>query len=123
MRLIDADELKKEMESSKYIIPHNLNRLLNSEINRCIEAIDNAPTVEPPKQLVLRARNDEELEQLKEAWGKGEVCFTPIVAYTARPQGKWIFVSRNCWKCPNCQELTNEGKSFCPNCGARMGGG
>ena len=37
-----------------------------------------------------------------------------------RPQGEWIFVSRNCWKCPYCQELTNEGKNFCPNCGASM---
>ena len=36
------------------------------------------------------------------------------------PQGEWIFVSRNCWKCPYCQELTNEGKNFCPNCGASM---
>ena len=40
-----------------------------------------------------------------------------------RPQGEWIFVSRNCWKCPYCQELTNEGKNFCPNCGAKMKGG
>jgi hypothetical protein len=39
-----------------------------------------------------------------------------------RPQGEWIFVSRNCWKCPCCQELTNEGKNFCPNCGADMRG-
>lgn len=37
-----------------------------------------------------------------------------------RPQGEWIFVSRNCWKCPYCQELTNEGKNFCSNCGAEM---
>ena len=35
---------------------------------------------------------------------------------------EWIFVSRNCWKCPYCQELTNEGKNFCPNCGAYMRG-
>ena len=39
-----------------------------------------------------------------------------------RPQGEWLFVSRNCWKCPYCQELTNEGKNFCPNCGAYMRG-
>lgn len=39
------------------------------------------------------------------------------------PQGEWLFVSRNCWKCPYCQELTNEGKNFCPNCGAKMKGG
>jgi len=39
-----------------------------------------------------------------------------------RPQGKWEFVSRNCWKCSYCQELTNEGKNFCPHCGAEMEG-
>ena len=41
---------------------------------------------------------------------------------TARPKGEWEFVSRNCWKCSYCQELTNEGKNFCPNCGAEMEG-
>lgn len=43
-----------------------------------------APKVEPPKQLVLRARDDAELEQLKEAWSNGTINFTPIVAYTER---------------------------------------
>ena len=41
---------------------------------------------------------------------------------TIRPKGEWILVSRNCWKCPFCQELTNEGKNFCHNCGADMRG-
>lgn len=40
--------------------------------------------------------------------------------YPVKPQGEWIFVSRNCWKCSLCNELTNEGKNFCPNCGAEM---
>ena len=48
MRLIDADALKEELELSKYIIPNSLNTILNLEIIRCIEAIDNAPTVEKP---------------------------------------------------------------------------
>ena len=39
-----------------------------------------------------------------------------------RPQGEWEYVSRNCWKCSYCQELTNEGKNFCPNCGADLRG-
>ena len=42
------------------------------------------------------------------------------IVKNARLQGEWLFVSRNCWKCPYCQELTNEGKNFCPNCGAEM---
>ena len=44
------------------------------------------------------------------------------IVKNARLQGEWLFVSRNCWKCPYCQELTNEGKNFCPNCGAYMRG-
>ena len=40
------------------------------------------PLDEQLNQLVLRARDDAELEQLKEAWGKGTINFTPIVAYT-----------------------------------------
>ena len=43
-----------------------------------------------------------------------------IKALEERPKGEWKFISRNCWKCPYCQELTNEGKNFCPNCGADM---
>lgn len=36
-----------------------------------------------------------------------------------RPQGEWIFVSRQCYKCPFCNELS-KGKNYCPNCGAWM---
>ena len=50
---------------------------------------------------------------------KEEINKTP----NERPKGEWIIVSRKCWKCPYCQELTNEGKNFCPNCGAEMTGG
>lgn len=46
-----------------------------------------------------------------------------LKAYEGRPHGEWVIVSRNCWKCSYCQELTNEGKNFCPNCGADMRGG
>ena len=47
--LISREALKNELELSKYIIPNDLNRLLNSEIDRCVEAIDKAPTVEPKR--------------------------------------------------------------------------
>ena len=123
MRLIDADELKKayeELTSKKFCGYRDFEKL-----------IDNAPTVEPPNQLVLRARDDAELEQLKTAWGNGEICFTPIVAYTARPQGEWIEVTKgidsNTYKCPFCGRLINCDKPrlklypFC-HCGADMRG-
>ena len=45
--LISRKALKEELELSKYIVPTALNKLLNSEINRCIEAVNNAPAAEP----------------------------------------------------------------------------
>jgi len=41
------------------------------------------------------------------------------VLKTERPHGEWIFVSRGCYKCPFCQDLSRGG-NFCPNCGAVM---
>ena len=41
--MISRSALKSELELSKYIVPNDVSRLLNSEINRCIEAVDNAP--------------------------------------------------------------------------------
>ena len=75
--------------------------------------IDNAPTVEP------EITEEQAIDKLHETgW-----IIRHDKEMTERPQGEWIFVSRNCWKCPNCQELTNEGKNFCPNCGASMARG
>lgn len=73
MRLIDADALLAQIPT------------IEDEYKYVRKLIDNAPTVAPP-QWVLRARDDAELEQLKEAWGKGEIYFTPIVAYTAQEE-------------------------------------
>ena len=52
-------------------------------------------------------------------WARNTISDLPY-KQNERPQGEWITVSHNCWKCPYCQELTNEGKNFCPNCGAEM---
>ena len=94
MRLIDADELKKKFESAH--IGNVPRRIFNSrDLGYINQVIDNAPTI------CERYRS---------------FCMVE----PERPTDKWIIVSRNCWKCPFCQELTNEGKNFCPNCGARM---
>ena len=123
MRLIDADALKERFDD---YIKANPNISGVFELGKFI--IDNAPTVEPPNQLVLRARDDAELELLKTAWGNGEICFTPIVAYTARPQGEWIIVKDEKYgdnvKCPFCgKELAGTDLNFCCKCGADMRGG
>lgn len=126
MRMIDGDALRDDVSTwgcndyDKYDF---------------IEAIDNAQTIEPPKQLVLRARDDSELEQLKEAWGNGTVNFTPIVAYSGRPQGVWKLLYKgdkdHCanYECSLCQrEIYFDAKCdslkdypYC-HCGAEMKG-
>lgn len=101
--LISRSELKKELESSKYIVPNSLNRLLNSEINRCIEAIDNAPTVERPIRGIAKMdkNGNIEIELLK-------------------LQGKWIEFKGGYYKCDNCGEVERAKKNFCSNCGVKM---
>ena len=95
--------------------------------NGLLEEIDKAPTVElfcsylsdeEVRQPCVEAPCEQESELIK-AYTKGFNTGVEIVK-NARLQGEWLFVSRNCWKCPYCQELTNEGKNFCPNCGAKM---
>ena len=129
--LISREALKKELELSKYIIPNDLNRLLNSEINRCIEAIDNAPTVEPETKVVANVTfNKEQLEKIVKK------AKTDILAQIERPQGEWIYTNKEDKEkgyggyCSNCKcdmPIFNEDwkmkyceTNFCPNCGAKM---
>ena len=88
---------------------------LDEAIKHCEEVAEEAKMT-PCIKGGLVEKCGQEHEQLAE-WLK------ELKAYKEKPQGEWIFVSRNCWKCPYCQELTNEGKNFCPNCGAKMKGG
>jgi hypothetical protein len=87
--LISRRELRKAFKKSPFFTEVSL--------YYARQLIDNAPTVESP-QWVLRARDDAELEQLKEAWSKGTVNFAPIVAYTERMP----------IKCPDCKYFNKE---------------
>ena len=124
--LILQDELNHVKSHLQYIgkAPEYYEEMSNlaEALDIGIRAIDNAPTVEPEKVLVANVTFDkDELEQLVQDRVIEPIKNGELVLQTdTRPQGKWIFVSRNCWKCPCCQELTNEGKNFCPNCGADM---
>ena len=93
----------------------HINRTLTFDIATfgCVmKIIDLAPTVE--------AYTEEDAKQaIKDSFDSG---YEMAKNKYERPQGEWEFVSRNCWKCSYCQELTNEGKNFCPHCGAEMEG-
>ena len=105
MRLIDADELKKEL--------HNFfdGKVIDepSYILRDVFCyIDNAPTIEPFEKV-------------------GAICNENCGM--TRPHGKWEedwqedldFMSRKGWKCPFCKWRTTYGTpNFCMNCGADL---
>lgn len=126
MRTIDADALKEELEHLKYITPSHLHNLLNSEINRSIEAIDNAPTVEPSayvgyERLKARQRGYEDGYHTGMEIGK---TLNPRIK-----QGKWIIVDdteKFIAKCSVCGRIEDsrmiEDYPFC-HCGADMKGG
>lgn len=124
MRLIDADELKKDIMAYKTM----------PEIRKAIcEVIDDAPTVEPEKVYLAKFSFDEDkLEQIVrdeviEPIKKGEL----VLRTDERPQGKWEedwqedldFMSRKGWKCPFCKWRTTYGATnFCMKCGADLRG-
>ena len=128
MRLIDADALKEVLELSKYIVSNDLNRLLNSEINRCIEAIDYAPTVEPEVKEVPIANVTFDTEKLKELTDGivERIKNGEIVLQDERLKGEWIsnyqgesFINRG-RHCSLCGKVAEFSENFCPNCGADM---
>ena len=100
--LISRSALKEAFKAWKNMDDYYHNTDCNDiPLSEAFDLIDNAPTVTPTFGLF-----------------KDMLCSD----CEKRPQGDWITVSHNCWKCPYCQELTNEGKNFCPNCGAEMKG-
>lgn len=140
--LISREALKEELELSKYITPTDLNRLLNSEINRCIEAIDNAPTVESEPIDILYLCDHKKC-------GENFNCFEcnhtsdirhainfdlmefprSVFVERARPQGKWVLSDiSDRYYCPFCGNdsichLLNEPEPFfCSFCGAELRG-
>lgn len=91
MRLIDADELIKALERTRYNIGSPVELLCDGQISKDIMIIENMPTVEERQ--------------------KGEWIFkqdSPLI-----PTGYW-----QCSECKKGRLLVEE--NFCPNCGANM---
>lgn len=122
MRLIDADEIKKAINTYDTFacLPNGklypTRELKNPEmfvsyihLEDIIKAIDNAPTVEPDMAQVL-------------AYESGK-------ASNERPTGEWVVdyqenehaFFRRGWKCPVCGSRNTYGMPpFCMYCGARL---
>ena len=123
MRLIDADSIQ---------IPHFT---LATDRIKMIDAIDEAPTIEPKAKVIAQVTFDE--EKMREIVKEAVERFKE--EYEIEPKrgewidkgwkGDWQFETDgrgNCWyeyECSECGFRNKGGKSnFCPNCGARMKG-
>lgn len=140
VRLIDANALKKEIESlvvggAKGLKDYYENGSKSDEnawiggIYDAWELVDNAPTVEPTFKPIAEVKFDK--EQLQEIVDKAKA---EVLASIERPQGEWIVDEDDDilkpLKCSNCNEFAEcfGGRiqflsNFCPNCGADMKGG
>lgn len=98
MRLIDADELLKQIKYKP--IPNILSETWNELYERVIEEIDNAPTVAESCKKLQEVANE-------------------------RPNGKWTRIPCKyvIWQCSNCNNFSENWTSFCCWCGADMRGG
>ena len=117
MRLVDADELKKEIQKIDYVDEYDTyDKGFVTGIQRAIEAIDNAPTVIPDKDEFTKAIHQ---------------CLADIDEWKKkyeRPQGEWSITDETdefygrVYKCTHCgKEMLACGcRNFCTWCGASM---
>ena len=110
MRLIDADSIQ---------IPHFT---LATDRIKMIDAIDEAPTIEPKAKVIAQVTFDE--EKMREIVKEAVERFKE--EYEIEPKrGKWIKRKRKCeYKCSECGKIVfaddeNE-LNFCCSCGADM---
>ena len=119
MRLIDADALKKVLESHidiretyRDISPNDI-KIRIDEINNCLRLIDNAPTVD----TTCPNCDSGYAQGYSDGYLKGK---------EERTHGKWIehydtedgFTWLTCSRC--MFKAYEEDYNFCPNCGADM---
>ena len=147
MRLIDADELKKDL--TKWFPQFTLEGIeAKTLFNQILHDIDNAPTVES-EPYFKKAEKDKRIYEsgykdgqnkrpqdeitdndIREAIKAGyENGYSMAQAKYQRPQGEWIKDNsgdRFCSECGSCALYHEIGtifeSRFCPNCGADMRG-
>ena len=121
MRLIDADELTKDLK--QYFTDGVLDGVSAKLVfNQILHDIDNAPTVKTFTLLDIEENYKKGLEKGLSEWE------------TERPQGEWIMESKldggfgdgvlvsTCSICKKSFVYHGHTFNFCPNCGADMRG-
>lgn len=145
MRLIDADELLKQIKYKP--VPNILDETWNELYERVLEEIDNAPTFEQKEfeqvlqpikvnipEDIMDKLIEEQSKPRKVILDESDPVKDCIIAYGngfdsarrlfERFHGKWIFKhnSSDIW-CSVCDENFDEIPqkfNYCPNCGADM---
>lgn len=132
MRLIDADELRKEFKKYPFFTDVHL--------HYAREIIDNSPTVELTASFMRQHAEDELIRIRAEAdqrgYQRGYNWGLETGKNLKRPTGEWIPVMHrnsfgmliDCFQCSNCNLYTLpqikvmicEELKICPNCGAKM---
>lgn len=112
-RLIDVDKLKKAIKKSSLTLPKYGSVIFLNNLN---DVIDNAPTVEPKKEIVPVCKVTFDKEQLQEIVDK------KVAEMIERPQGEWIKneTRPNECQCNKCGNYDLSYFPFCHWCGAEM---
>ena len=111
-RLIDADALRKQFEDRS---------LEDFTYLHFIDAIDDAPTVEPRTEY----GTDGQAYRLFISGGQVVPDMLQGWKYEERPKGEWIVVSNgttNHYACSKCGHAGDFQDKFCRECGADMRG-
>lgn len=107
MRLIDADALKKEVES---IMSETMDMSFQIYAQGFCTTIDNAPTIDACPYY------------------HHEPTGEPFCEKDDRRHGEWLELNdpdatlENYYVCNQCGRMSNYNSNFCPNCGAKMDG-
>lgn len=121
MRLIDADVLREQLSGKEYITyTHEYGDAI--PVEWVMSAIDNAPTVEYPEQIIIKCDTEEDKQKLLSALRNARVKV--LVEEEERPQGKWIGANGT-YYCSQCKHYAFDRQrfDFCQDCGADMRGG
>ena len=116
-RLIDADKLPEHKFTRESAKGSDYMRGWNDAIDAII---DNAPTVEPQKIVIIPHELIEKLVLCVVDTVENIDWEKAIEAYKARPHGEWLEDSGNI-ACSQCHTIWLYRKTdYCPHCGADM---